>query len=177
MQAPAVHASERVESHAVHAAPVVPHFESEGVVHVLFAQQPVGQEPFAPTVHWQLPLTQAWPTAHCRPEPQAHCPTGLQLSLRVVSHATHAMPPFPHVACDCRGGPLQLTPEQQPVRQVDAQPEHAPFVQLSPLGHWLQAPPPLPHAPVVVPGWHCPPTQHPVPHDTRSHTHIPFRQR
>jgi len=60
VQAPAVHASERLESHATHAAPLAPHSESEGVaVHVLFEQQPVAQEPFGPAVHWQLPLTHA----------------------------------------------------------------------------------------------------------------------
>ena len=67
-----MHASERVESHATHAAPIAPHWVSEGVVQVLFAQQPVAHDPFAPIVHWQLPLTHASPTGHCRREPHAH---------------------------------------------------------------------------------------------------------
>jgi hypothetical protein len=100
----------------------------------------------------------------------------LQVSLRVVSHATHAMPPLPHVACE--GGVSHVLPEQQPVRQREAQPEQAPpALHVSPVGHWAHAPPPLPHAPSVFPGKHSPLTQHPVPHDTRSHTHMPFRQR
>jgi hypothetical protein len=59
VHAPAVQPSARFESQATQATPLVPHAANAGVVHVLFLQHPLGQDPFAPTVHWQLPLTHA----------------------------------------------------------------------------------------------------------------------
>ena len=176
VHAPAVQPSARVELQATQATPLVPHAVSEGVVQTLFVQHPSGQDPVGPTVHWHVPLTHAWPAAQGAPVPQAQSPTLLQRSLVVVSQATQATPPLPQVACV--GGVLQVLPEQQPVRQREAHPEQAPpALHVSPDGHWAQAPPPLPQAPSELPGKHSPPTQHPVPHDTRSHTHMPLRQR
>ncbi len=49
-----------------------------------------------------------------------------------------------------------------------------PLVQLSPVAHVWHVPPLPPHAPVVLPGWHVLPWQHPVEHEAASQMHLPL---
>jgi hypothetical protein len=159
----------------MHIAPAVPHCEADGVTQVLPLQHPFGHEPFAPEVQVQTPLTHACPVPHGALVPHAQSPVAVQWSDATGSHATHASPPKPHAVSERA---LQLGPEQQPVAHVIAHPEQAPFeLQLSPPGHVAHALPPLPQAPVVVPGSQRLPTQQPDPQETRSQTHDPLRHR
>lgn len=171
---PPVQESARVASQAMHVAPSVPHVEADGVTHVVPMQQPPGQEPLAPDVHVHLPLTHACPAPHGEPLPHEQAPIAEHRSAFTESHVTHASPPNPQAESERE---LQLGPEQHPVAQVEAQPEQAPLLQVWPVGQLAQALPPLPHSPVVLPGWHRFPTQQPDPQDIRSHTHVPFRHR
>lgn len=172
VQAPAVHASERVASHAKHAAPAVPQVASTALVHVVpLSQHPVGHEA---ALHTQVPPTHCCPVLQGDPEPHQHSPMLLQLSARKVLHAVHAAPSMPHALIERA---LHVGPEQQPVAHVAAHPVHAPPAQPSPFGQLSHALPPLPHAPSVLPAWHSLLAQHPVGQETPSHTQAPLRQR
>jgi hypothetical protein len=98
----------------------------------------------------------------------------LQLLAVKVLHTMHTEPPNPHESMDRW---LHVDPEQQPVVHVVAQPVHAPDAQLWPFGQLVQALPPEPQAPSVLPAWHVVPAQHPVGHETPSQTQAPLRQR
>jgi hypothetical protein len=129
-------------------------------------------------LHTQLPLTHVWPAPQGAPFPHAQLPVREQLfdvgTVGFALHSTQDLPPIPQASCEIW---LHVGPEQH-VAQVAAHPEHAPLaLQLSPDGHVAQALPPLPHSPVVVPGWQRSPSQQPDPHETRSQTHAPLRQR
>jgi hypothetical protein len=116
----------------------------------------------------------------------------LQVSA-VMPQLAQASPATPQLAGEAT---KQVLPLQQPVRHDWAlQPVHMPALHTCPMvhaappphlhmppTHWLaaaaqftQIPPPVPHA-ATEPMTHTPLVQHPVGHDTRSHTHIPMLQ-
>jgi hypothetical protein len=139
---PPLQLSDFVGSHFVHDRPPAPHSAWSGdVTHVPMLQQPVGQETES---HRQVPLRQCWPTAHSAFAPQAQPPAVEQLSVLTASQAMHAEPFVPHAPID---RPLHVDPEQQPLGQLAAQPEHTPMSQdgTAPAVQAWQDDPPLPH--------------------------------
>jgi hypothetical protein len=146
--------------------PLAPHrlsFCPEAPTHWPFAvQQPFEQDEAS---HTQAPLLQRCPAAHARPVPQEHSPAVLQLSA-VGPQAEQLWPAGPHAS---RPGVVQVLPTQQPTRQVDAQPLHAPLMHVSVPGQTEQLPPRAPHAIGVVPATHRFPSQHPLGHDAAVH--------
>ena len=174
---PQVHAppwqpSALLASQAVQTAPADPHVASDGVVtHDVPLQQPPGHEV---AVQTQVPPEQTCPEAQGAPGPHEQSPIAEQLSALVTSQATHPSPPNPHAPSERA---LHVGPEQHPVAHVAAHPLHVPEVQLSPPGQLWHAVPPLPQAPMLLPGSQSAPAQHPVGQDTPSQTHVPFRQR
>lgn len=172
VQVPPVHASARVVSHAAHATPAAPQPEMEGAAHVVpFTQQPPGQDA---ALHTQAPPRHCWPAPHTGPMPHWQVPMALQRSAPAGLHATQASPPKPHAPAERE---LHVGPEQHPVAHVAAHPVHVPAEQLSPPGQLSHMLPPLPQAPLVLPGWHALPEQQPVAHEVPSQTHAPLRQR
>jgi hypothetical protein len=109
---------------------------------------------------------------HGGPEPHWQSPT-VQLSAVSMLHVTHAEPRAPQALVERA---LQVGPEQQPVTHVDVHPVHAPFAQLSPLGHIAHELPPLPQAPSVLPPSQAPFAQQPVGQEVPSQVHVPLRQ-
>ena len=157
-------------AHETQAAPSVPQVEVDEVVHVVPAQQPVGQDAELQT---QAPAEQSWPAPHAGPEPHLQAPE-VQLSAEPGAQATQAAPPEPHALSE---GVLHVSPEQHPDEHVELQPLHAPLVQLSVPMHAWQADPPLPQALGALPVSHVDPLQHPVGQDAPSQTHLPPKQR
>jgi hypothetical protein len=158
LQLPPAQESARPDAQPMHVAPLPPHWVVVGIVHVVPAQHPLGHEV---ALHTQAPLTHSWPAPHGAPVPQAHAPAVEQVS-DLESHETHALPPVPHALIPRE---LQLGPEQHPVGQLFAQPEHVPFaLHVSPLGQLAHELPPLPHWLSALPASQTLPLQHPV-HD------------
>jgi hypothetical protein len=86
--------------------------------HVPPWQQPVGQLVTSHAVVLeQEPETHVSVPMHGPQVPHAHEPDAEQLSARVVSHATQAAPPVPHVAS---ARVWQVPPMQQPIGQLVA---------------------------------------------------------
>jgi len=156
-----------------HVPPAVPHVVSDRVRQVFPWQHPSGHV-LASQRH--MPLTQCWPGPHAvapGAEPHTQTPAELQRSEIVVLHAPHESPLVPHAVTL---GVVQCVPEQQPEGQlIELHPSHAPLMHICPAGHMEQLPPPLPHAPVVLPGWQTVPWQQPA-HDDGSQTHDPIEQ-
>jgi hypothetical protein len=131
--------------HATHAAPPLPQevvLSPDWQVPVA-SQQPVGQVEALQGGSWQAPALQLSPvgqSAHnAPPVPQALVLVPASQNPRTSQH------PIGHVI-----GP-HATPTQAPARQE------------SPGGHGRHAPPPVPHAEVLVPDSHLPKlSQHPV---------------
>jgi hypothetical protein len=85
---------------------------------------------------WQTPFTHASP----------------------ATHGAHATPPVPQSLTVLPAWHLPA-PSQQPFGHVEAlhvDGWHEPMVQVSPAGHAVHARPPIPHAPVVLPGSQVP---------------------
>jgi hypothetical protein len=144
-QAPMKHASPG--GHAVHATPPLPH-----AVELL----PV----------WQTPVESQQPVGHVDAlhVVTLHAPP---LQLSPTGHDVQALPPVPHA--------VVLVPDSQkprasqhPFGQVAGLhegPLQTPAAQVSPGGHGKQAPPPVPHAMVVIPDSQTPrASQQPVGH-------------
>lgn len=142
-----------MELHIVHVPPPVPQVLRDRVWHVpLPSQQPLGHEVES---HVHMPLTQCCPLAHGDEVPHWHAPLAEQVSAATGSHATQALPPVPQALVV---GVVHTGPLQQPLRQlVELQPLQAPLVQVCPLGHAWQLPPPLPQKLMLVPDWHVVP--------------------
>jgi hypothetical protein len=122
----------------------------------------------------QTPPEHSCPAPQAAPLPHAQSPMAEQLSALPGAHATQPSPPKPHAESDRA---LHVGPEQQPVEHVAAHPLHVPRVQLSPPGQLWHDVPPLPQAPTLSPDWQVPDAQHPVGHDTPSHTQAPLKHR
>jgi hypothetical protein len=100
-----------------------------------------------------------------------------------LGHAVHAPPALPQAFVAVPASqvlPLMQPVQHEPLRQLP--PEHAPPLGVSPhvpplhVGLWhvlapqaLQPFPPLPHAPVALPGWHVLPWVQPVQHAPARH--------
>jgi hypothetical protein len=169
-QLPPAHESARPAAQPMHVAPPVPHCVVEGTTHVVPLQHPSGHELAS---HTQAPPTHSWPLPQGAPVPHLQAPAEEHPSDFSASHEMQALPPTPQAVIE-RG--LQLGPEQHPVAQFMAQPEHVPLLQVSPDGQLAHALPPLPHWVSPLPASHTLPLQHPV-HEVRSHTQLPLRQR
>jgi hypothetical protein len=184
----ALHPSARFVSHAVHAAPLLPHAPRFGAVQVVPLQQPAVHELESHT-HW--PPLQCCPEMHAGPEPHWQ-PLAPHVSVADVLQLTQAAPPAPHVVSDeVTHAPLW----QQPVH-VDPLHVHVPPAHCSPVAHcpfvphvhlpvaasqpsdtlgsqaWHVAPP-SPHA-VLLGVTHCNPWQHPLGHEAAVHEHLPW---
>jgi len=154
-------------AHVVQDAPFTPHSASETSSQV----RPLQHPPHDVASQLQRPATHLCPAAHARPSPQVHCPTGEQVSA-VMSQATHADPAAPQAASFMLV--VHTEPTQQPLAQLVAQPEQAPALQVSSVGHLEHEPPAEPQAVARVPVWHVPsPSQHPL-QVLASQTHAPF---
>lgn len=162
--------------HERQAAPWTPQvLVDDGVLHALFAQQPLGHEL---AVHLHTPCTHCWPWAHGPLMPHWQ-PPAAQLSER-RSHAAHIAPFWPH--CMVLVFVTQVLPAQQPVHEVESQTHwppmqcwpvpqgafmpqvHEPLEQVSAL-RWVQSAqlwPSFPHCVVVAGLTHEPLAQQPV---------------
>jgi len=103
-------------------------------------------------------------------------PVAEHVSALVGSHAVQAAPLIPHVT---NADVLHVEPEQQPDAQsVELHPLHVPeAVQVCGLGHDWHAPPPLPHALVVLPVWQVLlASQHPVGQEIELQAQLPPEQ-
>lgn len=139
--APPVHASDRVASHAIHAMPLAPHVESDGELHVVPLQHPLGHDV---ALQRQAPPTHCWPTAHAAPvAPHTHRPSRHMSERR--SHATHDAPPVPQLPSD--GALVHVVPLQQPVGHETPSHTHEPPTQRWPAAH--TAPPPHRQSPLT----------------------------
>ena len=153
---------------AAQAAPPVPQAMVEGTWQALLAQQPFGHEAALQT---QALLTHAWPTPHAAPLPQRQAPFTHALAVRALQ-ATHAAPRVPH---DCSDGMAQVLPLQQPVGQVMALHVEQMRLTHAPLpAQTAQAAPPVPQAPLAVPGWQTLLAQQPIGQEAALHTHAPL---
>lgn len=85
------------ESQALQAPPLAPQLPTDGTVHTLPEQQPVGHD-MASHVH--APPAHRWPLPHAGPLPHAHAPASEQLSAFVASQAVHRLAPIPHALTD-----------------------------------------------------------------------------
>lgn len=168
----AAHVLASMASQATQLAPPMPQLPSARSRHVAPSQQPAGHDAAS---HTQRPATQRWPAAHIGLSPHAHVPSSAQVSARVGSHTRQAPPPEPHAIVECG---THVAPVQQPSGQlVASQPEHAPPLQVSPVGHVSQAWPALPHALASLPVRQTSPSQQPVGQLVASHTQAPASQR
>jgi hypothetical protein len=135
-------------------------------------QQPVGQ---VVTSQVQAVPLHRWPDWHCVPVlPHSQSPLTEQRFAEVGSQATQASPSFPQadgpgVVHEGPQHPLGQRAALQPL-QVCAP------VQVCPAGHAWQGAPPIPQAPFEVPERHAPLKQHPLGHETPSHTQAPCTQ-
>jgi hypothetical protein len=133
---------------ATHEAPPVPH--APGVV-------PTSQKP-SESQHPVGHVAELQPApVHFPPEQES--PDG---------HGKHADPPVPHADVLVPDSHLPAL-SQQPVGQLvelHVAPWHEPVTHVSPTGHTEQDAPPVPHAPLTVPGWQVPSrrSQQPVGH-------------
>jgi type IV secretory pathway VirB10-like protein len=169
LQPPEAQLSARFGSQVVHAPPAGPHAVIVGVVHTLVVlQQPLGHEVASQT---HCPPTHLCPSAHAAPLPHWQ-PPATQVSAFIASQALHGPPLAPQLATE---GVAQVVPLQQPLGQLVAQLEQAPFTQVSPAGQAMHAPPLVPQA-VAVPTLHTFPWQHPVGQLVGLHTHAPPTQ-
>lgn len=156
-------------SQETQAEPPIPQALTSGVVQLVPAQQPVGQEVASQT---HAPPAHRCPEPHGGPLPHAHAPPA-HVSAVMGLHATHADAEVPQV--EALAG-LHVAPEQQPVGQVTelqllhTPPVHAPPAQSS------HAAPPLPHRVDSPPSSQMVPRQQPA-QDSPSHTQIPAEQR
>jgi len=154
-QAPVVEQrSARRVSQLMHAPPPVPQEASVGVMHVVPAQQPLGQLVGS---HTHVSFTQLCPAPQAGPVPQRHMPF-VHALLFFSSQVRHAPRGWPHAI---GSGVRHVAPVQQPETQVAAHDEHAPELQLSPAGQAAQAEPALPHADASSPVSHTSPLQQP----------------
>ncbi len=156
-----------VEPQFTHVAPIVPHADAEGVVHVVPEQQPVGQEVALQT---HAPATHSWPLAHAAPVPHVQTPFVHESAL--MPQAMHAPPPVPQVEAE---GVLQFGPEQHPLGHVVALHPHAPAMHFCIMGQVWHAAPALPQFVSELPGRQLFPEQQPL-HEVLSHRHTPIEQ-
>jgi hypothetical protein len=171
VQLPVAEQPSPVVPQLVQLPPPVPHAIDEGVVQVLFWQQPVGHEVASQT---HLPPEHSCPVAHAVAPPQVQVPLVEQPSA-VAPQLVHEAPAVPQVAEDV--GVLHVLPEQHPLGQLVAlQPLHAPLPQVWPVGHVAHVAPAAPHALGSVPGWQVLPWQHPVEQEVASQMHAPPEQ-
>jgi|SRR5579871_1797272 len=153
-------------------------------------QQPVAQEVLS---HTQPAAVQCWPEAHCAPPLHEHAPEVQPLS-SVVLQAKQATPPAPQAPVPT--AVMQVAPLQHPEQLVPshAQPvavqccpatqAAAPLQVQLPLEqvlvrvvlHTVQALPPEPQSPVVVPPTHEVPAQQPLGQLAGSQTQLPPEQ-
>jgi hypothetical protein len=196
--APVPHSQVPVDEHVSpvspqswHAPPPVP--QNDGVCrHAVPLQQPPGHDAAS---HVHSPWTQCWPEPQAGPDPHAHAPVALQLSVVIVAHPTHCepAPARPQWAND---GVVQAVPLQQPPGQDAAVQTQAPSTHCWPAAHvWPSAP--HTHSPywlhvsaVRSHDWqeaqpqfaserarHSSPWQQPCGHVVTSQTHWPASQR
>ena len=92
--------------------------------------------------HTQALNTQCSPAPQAGLLPQVQTPSALQPSEVAAEHTLHASPPTPQLAAV---GVRQSLAEQHP-RQLDAQPLHAPPLQVWPVGQDSQVSPAAPQA-------------------------------
>ena len=122
-------------SHAAHAAPPVPQYDSDPLLHVVPSQQPVAHDVAS---HTHVPFTHRWPAAQEGLPPHMHWPPA-QLSALWASHAAHAAPPVPQYDSDPL---LHVVPSQHPVAHDVASHTHVPLThrwpaaQEDPVPHW-----------------------------------------
>jgi len=162
-----------VVSHVTQPLPSVPQLDSDAALHVAPEQQPVGHDA---ALHMHAPAEQTWPAEHGGADPHVHSPVDEHVSDLLGSQAAHPAPLTPHVA---NADGLHVEPEQHPLAQfVALHPLHVPEdVQVCGLGHAWHAPPPLPHALVVLPIWQVLlASQQPVGHESESQMHLPLEQ-
>jgi hypothetical protein len=117
---------------------------------------PVSQQPaHVPGSHTQVPLWQRCPVTHDAVlVPQTQRPSASQVSASSGSHVVQAPPITPQVASPAgwQPAPSQQPPGQLVALQVPSQrPASHPLAPQSP-----HAAPWVPHAVVLVPGWHWP---------------------
>lgn len=132
-------------SQTVQEPPARPQYGKASVLQAPFEQQPPEHELAS---HVQAPETHSVPPAQ----------------------GAQAAPPVPHMGVV---GDSHVEPLQHPVGQVSSRHAgHTPPLQW-PGAQSSHEPPPDPHAPSALPGWHVLPEQHPVGHEAASQTHTP----
>jgi hypothetical protein len=94
--APFSHESALTGSQGAQAPPAGAHAAADVGVHPPFAQHPLAHEV---TSHAQALGEQCWPGAHPALVPHSHAPP-MQAVASFGSHATHVVPPIPHVASE-----------------------------------------------------------------------------
>lgn len=130
------------------------------------SQQPLGQLR-ASQMH--RPLTHRWPGSQALPVPHTQAPS-TQPSAFVGLHAMQLSPARPQVASP---GSWHVAPEQHPLAQVRAQPEHCPAWHPSPGGQATHGRPALPHAEASSPRTQAFSRQQPSGHDSGVQRHSP----
>jgi hypothetical protein len=112
-----------------HALPPLPHCESDGVVQVRPAQQPLGQ--LAESHAHALPV-QCWLAGHAGPVPHPQLPSLRHALLVSIEHEAQAPPLLPHAPVECG---LHVVPLQQPLGQLVAVQRHWPSTHSWPSPH------------------------------------------
>jgi hypothetical protein len=160
VQRPAVEQPSPLSPHVVQDPPAVPHVAGTCGWHVLFWQQPLGQDAALQT---QAPPTQACPCGQADPDLQTQLPLAAHVSA-LIPQAEQAPPAAPHARAD---GVVHVWPEQQPLGHVvPLQFAHEPPLQMRPPQSPHRAPP-APQRCGSLPGSHVEPLQQPL-HDCAS---------
>jgi hypothetical protein len=148
-----------VATQSAHAPPPLPHAETSPPA----AQLPPAQQPrhgpaaqAPPATQVELAVAQIAPTAQLPTPVQPQWPVTHALPSIEVVQLPHFAPPVPQLVGDCDPYGTQAPLAQQPFAHEAALHTHAPPEQASPLPHEMHATPPLPQAPITLPGWHMP---------------------
>jgi hypothetical protein len=168
-QAPLSQLSATSVSHSRQVEPCVPQEVIERAWQLPLSQQPLAQERLS---QMQPLVLQCWPVKHIEVPSQAQVPLVAQWLARSGSHEVQAPPPVPQVLSDAR---WQVAPEQQPKVQVLLQKLHTPPTSHENAPQLSHGPPPVPHAPWLVPNWQVVPLQQPG-HELGSQAHTPPEQ-
>jgi hypothetical protein len=160
----------RVRSHAAHTEPPDPHVAVPAGMHVAPEQQPLGQLPALQPLH-------APPAQVCAPQSwQAPPPLPQLVSAVPGRQAPPAQQPFGHeVASHTHAPPTQRWPA--PHAAPVAPQAHTPLARQrsAVMPHGEQLLPALPQLAIEA-GWQLLFAQHPLAHETASHTQLPCTQ-